>query len=266
MKKVLLAACLIAAVLQGLACVGGKVTEYEEARITAFAWSGDTLVAYVRDIERGFVAGGVKRNPKLSVELWLAAIDPTSGQIDSNFRVRQLPTAVGQIEFYSGGRKVLYTMEKGLQSIDLQNGECEDFFTDPAILDIPARLSVGPSEKYLLLIAKAEFIEAPDKMLNLFMVDISKRSLEFHTDSLVDERAFLWLDEDRIAFVTIDHLDPTISLAMQFGIIDRIVRPADLSVDQVRQRGLSPEVSPSGKWSCQDEKGKLRVKPNTDRQ
>jgi len=252
--------------LEGLACAGGRVTEYEEARIAACAWSGDTLVAYARNIERGFVAGGVKRNPRLSVELWLTAIDPTSGQIDSSFRVRQLPTEVGQIEFYSQGRRVLYTMDKGLQSVDLQNGELEDFFTDPAILDMPARLSVGPAEGYLLLIAKAEFVEAPDRMLNLFMVNISKRNLAFHTDSLVDERAFLWLDEDRIAFVTIDHLDPTISLAMQFGMTDRIVRPADLSVDQVRQSGLSSGVSPSSRWRCHDENGKLRIKPNTGRQ
>ncbi|RLJ05734.1 MAG: hypothetical protein DRP16_05835, partial [Candidatus Aenigmatarchaeota archaeon] len=93
MKKVVITIVSLSIIILG--CGGAKVTRFEETRITSIAWAGDTLVAFSKNTIRGFIAGGVKRNPKRSIELWLATVDPERGTVDTSYQIREIPEQLG---------------------------------------------------------------------------------------------------------------------------------------------------------------------------
>ena len=245
-------------------CGGQRVTNYEEARITSVAWAGDTLVAYSKNIERGFVAGGIRRNPKQSVELWLAKVNPQSGRIDTTYRIRQVPADMGRIEFFPGGNVLLYAARDGVREVDLTSGELEDFFTHPSIDHRPEEIDVGPGEDYVAIVVDADVTPGSEGLMDLFMVDVSNKNLIFHSDSLVDSQSFAWLSEDCIVYITPDPWEKGKHRIMQFGVNDCIKKPSELTEEEVRCNCPKPRVSASGRFEGLDDGGKLLVREVSD--
>lgn len=240
-------------------CGGGKVTDYEQARIISTAWNGDTLVAYSKKIERGFVVDGIRRNARLTVELWLAVVNPQNGEIDTTFGVREFPSDMERIEFYPGGNMLLYAESDGVYSFDLKSGERKDFFTHPSIKNNAEEIDVGPGEGYVAIVVDADVTPSSEGSMDLFMVDISNMSMVFHTGSLVDPQGFAWFSEGCIAFITPDPWDSEINRVMQFGVSDNIEKPSDMTEEEVRKNFPDPRISSSGRWEAVDEGGVLAV-------
>ncbi|MCK5833825.1 hypothetical protein KAH81_09190 [bacterium] len=259
MKKTILIIFCLASLIGIYACGGGKVTEYEESRITSFAWAGDTLISYCKNVEKGFIAGGIKRNPRQSVELWLAKIDPERGIVDTSYRVRQIPTDIGRIEFFPRGRAILYAVDNGVHRLDLSNGDRIDFFTHPSIKKKAVQIDVGPAEKYSVIVVDAEVMPGSEGLLDLFMIDMSNNNLVFHTDSLIDDQSFSWLSEDCIAFISPDLWEESKRRILQFGVSDCIVKPSSLTENEVRCNCPLPSISASGRWECFDEDGAIKI-------
>ncbi len=244
-----------------LGCGGPRVTHYEEARISSLAWAGDTLIAYSRNVERGFMARGAKHNAQQSVELWLARINPQRGKIDSAYQLRPILEQLGRIEFFPGGGTILYAAHNGVMRMDLATAEETEFFTHPSITNFPLEISVGPNESYVVIVVDAEGLPGTEEFLDLFMVETQTGYLMFHTDSLIDSKSFMWSSEDCIVYISPDPWRPGENKIIQFGVTDCIIKPSDLAADEVRCNCPQPELSGSGRWVAVDEDGKLAIKP-----
>lgn len=245
-------------------CGGTKVTNYEESRITSMAWADDTLVAYSKIKEVGFIVDGIKRNPKQIVELWVAEVDPQRGKIDTTYRLREIPAPLGRIEFFPGGQELLYAAKDGVWKVDLKSTEREEFFTHPSFNDYPLEIDVGPGENYTVIVVDAEGVSQTKGLLDLFMVDTYKGHLVFHTDSLRDAKSFAWSSHDCISYITPHPWKEGKNRIMQFGVTDCIVEPSEMTEEEVLCNCPQPNLSKSGRWVAFDKNGKLLIKENSE--
>ncbi len=245
-------------------CGGSKVTVYEEARISSVAWAGDTIVAYSRVIERGFISKGMKRNPKQSFELWVGGVDPERGTIISCHKVSNVPGLLGRIEFFPGGGILLYAAKDGVWKVDLADGKIEEFFTHPSIVNFPIEIDVGPNETYTAIVVDAEGMPGSENLLDLFMVRTDDGFLEFHTDSLRDSKSFAWGGVDCINYITPDPWNAGKYNIMQFGVGDCLLSPSDMTEDEVLCNCPQPDLSSSGLWVARDNGGKVTIAENKE--
>jgi len=226
------------------------------------AWAGDTLVAYSKITERGFIADGIRRNPKVNVNLWIAEVDPAHGKVDTTYRLREISAPLGRIEFFPGGEKLFYAAEDGVWKMELRTGERKKFFTHPSFLDLPLEIAVGPGEEYTAIVVDAEGISASEDLLDLFMVETETGIMVFHTDSLKDAKSFAWNSHDCISYIQPDPWNEGENLIMQFGVTDCIIRPSDMTEEEVICNCPQENVSSSGRWRAYDKGGKLKIEEN----
>jgi len=258
MRRIALVAMVAVAILV-FSCGEAKVTRYTEVDINSIAWAGDTLIAFVKNIERGFMAGGMKRNPQRSIELWLAEVDPNRGRVDTSYQIRQIPEELGRIEFFPGGEILLYAARDGVRKVNLISGERADFFTHPSIQDFPEEIDVGPNETYVAIVVDAEGFPGTESLRDIFMIETGGGHLVFHTDSLIDARAFAWASDDCIVYISPDEWEDGAVKIMQFGVSDCVVKPSDLTEEEVRCNCPMPGISASGLWKAYNEDGGLAI-------
>jgi len=262
MKPLLIMAVAVVLAFFHFGCGGPKVSHYEESRITSMAWAGDTLIAYSKITERGFLAEGIKRNPKISINLWIAEVNPGLGKIDTTYMLKEIPSPLGRIEFFPGGENLLYAAEDGVWRMNLSNGERTRFFTHPSFIDLPLEINVGPGEDYSAIVVNAEGMPASEGLLDLFMIETETGILVFHTDSLLDSRSFAWSSHDCISYIQPDPWNEGKNVIMQFGVTDCIIQPSDMTEEEVICNCPQPNLSSSGRWLAYENTGQLKIKEN----
>lgn len=262
MKPLVIMAVAVALVSLIIGCGGPKVSHYEESRITSMAWAGDTLIAYSKITERGFLAEGIKRNPKISINLWIAEVNPALGKLDTTYMLKEIPAPLGRIEFFPGGEKLLYATEDGVWKMDLRNGERKQFFTHPSFRDLPLEITVGPGEEFSAIVVDAEGMPASEGLLDLFMIETETGILVFHTDSLKDAKSFAWNSHDCISYIQPDPWNEGQNVIMQFGVTDCIIKPSEMTEEEVICNCPQPNLSSSGRWLAYDDGGKLKIEEN----
>jgi len=258
-KAILTLICLLSLVVIFQGCGSSKVTRYQTSRIASFAWADDTLLAYVKLNETGFISNGVKRNPKHSTELWLAQINPQSGDIDSIYQIRQVNFRINHMEFFPGGNSLFYSTQNGVNKVDLATGRQEDFFSHPSIQDYPKEILIGPGEEYVVIVVDAEGIPESEELLDLFMIDMESGVMVFHTDSLVDSRSFAFASNDCIVYISPDPWEENSNRIMQFGMNDFVIKPSDMTEEEVYCNCPQPALSASGMWEAQDNEGTPKI-------
>ncbi len=261
MKRALLTICILT-IIFSFACGRSKVVHYEESRITSMAWAGDTLIAYSRIQETGFIAGGIRRNAKFSVELWIAKVDPVLGKLDTNYRLREISAPFGKIEFFPGGEDLLYAAKDGVWKVNLRTTESKTFFTHPAFRDYPVEINVGPGEDYVAIVVDAEGFPGTEELLDLFMVETKTGNLVFHTDSLRDARSFAWNSHDCVSYIVPDPWNEGAFNIMQFGVSDCLILPSEMTEEEVLCNCPQANLSRSGMWVAVDNNGKLKIEYN----
>ncbi len=263
MRKGLAIIALVSIILI-FGCGGTKITEYEESRITTMAWAGDTLVAYSKIKETGFIADGIKRNPQFSVELWIAEVDPERGLIDTTYRLREIPAPNGRIEFFPGGQELLYAAKDGVWKVNLETANRVEFFTHPSFRDFPLEINVGPGEDYTAIVVDADGTPESEGLLDLFMVDTKNGFLVFHTDSLVDARSFAWNSHDCVSYISPDPWEEGKNKIMQFGVTDCIIKPSEMTEEEVLCNCPQSFLSSSGLWVAVDDDGSIVIRENEE--
>jgi hypothetical protein len=228
-------------------CSGGpKVTKYTQEKITSIAWAGDTLIAYSKSIERGFIANGIKRNPM-------------KGTLDTTYQEMEIPDNPVEVAFFPGGDELLFSSTEGIWRVNLTTGKKSNFFVHPSINKQAEEINVGPSETYIAIVVDADGMPGTEKYRDLFLVETKSSNLVFHTDSLIDAKSFAWSAEDCIVFIQPDPREPGKTVILQFGVHDCTVKPSDFTEEQVRCNCPQPQISGSGMWVASDSLGRLDI-------